>query len=690
MVAMTGCQKQSADVGANHVEFTGQPVQKKLVSDGVEFQVISKSLLKLARVADEPAPNPADPAQNELVLGFPRELIGQQNVFGGVITAVSDTKSEELGNLKLSDLPAIHVTTSLSADGSKMILNGCTDACDEWAARSDLFEIPVVKQDAQFVYLDLKAFGSGLDIIQQLAPQAGISALETKVMRFDFSLSTLVFDVQNTYALDAEGNRVDLTTRWYLKLASGFNPDFQSRKPRSEVGFFPTTRARGELITRFSGSNRGKAIAKYYIKNVPQEYRQAFADALADWNKNVNPVLGRDILEWEFLDAADPRYDKIITGDVRYNVLEWDLVNKAAYGGLGPSIANQMTGEIFSANTLVQGPKVVEMYSKWWKVAAEAKKLELAGHVQEADKLRADFAREAKPQTRAVGASRGWSIQFSQTVKLPFRVPATDPRLRDPVLSEFDFYDTPAGYSYETYMYGYFRDMVSHEIGHNLGLRHNFRGNLGGDESGKIGTVSRSIMEYLGRTHRHLDRVGPYDVMAISYGYKGAEPQHADWFCTDENKVSANQPGNSAECSSNDAGPNPFGFFVDRFQRVKDFLILPGTELAPVWNVEVLKSQITPLVSELANYFVSSFHTAGSWTNFSTPAGAIPKEQVPGYILGVLAQEICDPAVDAAIALKTPEAQVVAQKNRADLFELVKTTIAPYKILTPEQLTCLK
>jgi len=56
-------------------------------------------------------------------------------------------------------------------------------------------------------------------------------------------------------------------------------------------------------------------------------------------------------------------------------------------------------------------------------------------------------------------------------------------------------------------------------------------------------------MEYLGKEHRHLDRIGPYDIMAIQYGYLGIAPTRTDLFCTDQDIGSLNNPAGSAECS---------------------------------------------------------------------------------------------------------------------------------------------
>src|SRR6185437_5346990 len=101
-------------------------------------------------------------------------------------------------------------------------------------------------------------------------------------------------------------------------------------------------------ITRWSMTEYGGNPIKYYLKHVPAEFQPAFAECFDDWNDMFQAVLGRRPLTYEFLADNDPRNDLLVTGDIRYNIVEWDLNNKASYGGLGPSIANQFTGEILS------------------------------------------------------------------------------------------------------------------------------------------------------------------------------------------------------------------------------------------------------------------------------------------------------------------------------------------------------
>ncbi|MFP2932891.1 zinc-dependent metalloprotease [Pyxidicoccus sp. 3LG] len=69
--------------------------------------------------------------------------------------------------------------------------------------------------------------------------------------------------------------------------------------------------------------------------------------------------------------------------------------------------------------------------------------------------------------------------------------------------------------------------LVAHEIGHTLGLRHNFKGSFS--------RPSSSVMEYLLMADTvYRDTPGPYDVAAIRYLYGLSSTLPQEPFCTDE------------------------------------------------------------------------------------------------------------------------------------------------------------
>ncbi|CAM9750393.1 unnamed protein product [Pylaiella littoralis] len=148
-------------------------------------------------------------------------------------------------------------------------------------------------------------------------------------------------------------------------------------------------------------------------------------------------------------------------------------------------------------------------------------------------------------------------------------------------------------------------DVVMHEVGHTLGLRHNFRGSTlltleelqDPTKTGQVGLTS-SVMDYLPLNivsskiqgtevpHYFTPRVGEYDVWAIKYGYTAVEGEEllaqsdglkdlaseAKPFATDEDGVASS--GMNPLASVFDLGKEPMDYWEDRLELV--------TELWPV------------------------------------------------------------------------------------------------------------
>ena len=130
--------------------------------------------------------------------------------------------------------------------------------------------------------------------------------------------------------------------------------------------------------------------------------------------------------------------------------------------------------------------------------------------------------------------------------------------------------------------------LVAHEVGHTLGLRHNFKatGVSKFDEiNGGEGLIATSVMDYTPINIRFeagekqgayaMEGIGPYDVWAIEYGYtldakqlpkllaKSTEPEHA--FGTDEDTS-----GPDPFARRYDFGSDPLTYAQDQMQLIKD------------------------------------------------------------------------------------------------------------------------
>jgi hypothetical protein len=712
-IATAGCSPEEPagtgdpDVPADNVVRSGEDVDV-VIGDAVhDFHVVSSGAL--ARMDDViPASEAVAAAivpetdtiaqsvtvsgrrspRDSLVVGYPVELLGESAVFGGVITRVSVPDDPAVGNLKLASLQPLHVRPLLAPTnrgGYALALVGCAWGCSETSPQEPQITIPVrgVRPKKKKILLDLASLGEGLSVSQIIDPAwAGLVEVESRTTFVDYSKTTLVFDVESELVPAPDSGEpsartpgpapgtVFVTTRWYLRLGSGFQDAFTPRELLSEFGYFTTARNTRSLITRFAATRyEDRAPVKYYVKNVPAEYRDAFSAAFEDWNQEFRALLGYDLLAHEFIDAGDPRHALLVNGDVRFNIIEWDVDNLASYGGLGPSLAHQFTGEIFSGQVLIQGPDIVRLYSDWFEVLEQAAALRAAGDAVGAERALVEGRRRV--QERLAGPA-GARVRLGQ---LDMIVPAEEPGLHDPLMSLIDFDDTPPGVSFETYMQGYFREIVAHELGHNLGLMHNFKGSLGGNGDD---LTSHSVMEYVVRTERHLTRVGEYDRQAIAYGYTGEIAAEPLPYCNDYELPWLFEPTLSAECSSSDAGPDAFAYFREmRVRRAIDLVIGRGLgAAAPEWTLDDVVSPFWAGLEGMGFYATSAEATAHTWSSFYLDPGRPTDPQaIREYVIAEIQGTICEPSIVAEIQARhalDPAAGQMARDNWAAALEMAR------------------
>ncbi|MDB9313113.1 zinc-dependent metalloprotease [Spirulina sp. CS-785/01] len=250
----------------------------------------------------------------------------------------------------------------------------------------------------------------------------------------------------------------------------------------------------------------------FWLDNtIPHEYRETVREGILMWNAAFEQA--------GFIDAIEvrqmPDHADWSPEDIRYNTIRWSNSTRASFGGIGPRRVNPLTGEILSADVIIVGNVLqskVEDYEAFF-------------HGEQALGCRGDG------ETPAL-----FSLEQLAKQDICFALGAGE-QLALGVTSLSVLQDEIAPpQEKEKFIRQYLRWLVAHEVGHILGLRHNFHGStlLTTEElhnpaiTRSRGLVS-SVMDYVGvnlapdgveQGDYFPTLVGPYDRWAIEYGYK--------------------------------------------------------------------------------------------------------------------------------------------------------------------------
>ncbi|HUU84794.1 MAG TPA: zinc-dependent metalloprotease [Phycisphaerae bacterium] len=338
--------------------------------------------------------------------------------------------------------------------------------------------------------------------------------------------------------------------------------DYQPRIADDRVGYFLTTNRdwakptdardifnryvdRWHLVKRDASlpmCEPKQPITFYIEKTVPVRFRRAVRDGILEWNKAyekigfVNAVEVRqqtDDNEWKNLDPED----------MRYSFFRW-IVTGAGFA-MGPHRANPFTGQIYDADIVFDDSMV-----RYFEQSAEQLLNAGAVAMKAGDPTLRNFLRQ-NPQWQR--PSRDWErFVFGQQ---------EDVKLRDAVrerarLRGHQFCEYCEGMKHEMavaqsmlagapkeiidkFLYDVIKEVVTHEVGHTLGLRHNFKASsvytleeIKQRRTKGEPTVG-SVMDYnpvlflkdqipddVPPGYFITPTIGPYDYWAIEYGYR--------------------------------------------------------------------------------------------------------------------------------------------------------------------------
>jgi hypothetical protein len=279
-------------------------------------------------------------------------------------------------------------------------------------------------------------------------------------------------------------------------------------------------------------------IVFYIEKTVPVKYRRAVRDGILEWNQAYEEIGFVNAVEVR-QQTKDNEWKDLDPEDMRYSFFRW-IVAGVGFA-MGPHRANPFTGEIYDADIIFDDAMV-----RYFEQSAERLLAEGAMALKASDPILEDFLARFPQWRRPV---RDWEhFSFGN---------ANDPRLREAVKTRMrqrghhlcDYADgmkhqmalahtVLAGQPREVidrFLYDIIKEVVMHEVGHTLGLRHNFKASsiwtLKEIKQRKANgeATTGSVMDYnpvLFFAQQPTEgnfvtpTIGPYDYWAVEYGYR--------------------------------------------------------------------------------------------------------------------------------------------------------------------------
>jgi hypothetical protein len=346
-----------------------------------------------------------------------------------------------------------------------------------------------------------------------------------------------------------------------------------------------------------------KKIVYWIEKSVPDEYRAYVREGILEWNKAFEKIGFRDAIE-----VRQQENEEFDPEDVTYNTFRWITTDRGF--AMGPSRANPLTGEILDADIIFDSSMVTAWKRQYGLMSG--------GGATAFD----------EPVSMIQAQHEGWGLV--NVLPLPARAlagwdgprrrqledPAAQRRLAREWAVRHGVCQCGACMSYELGLGAMvlaargetksadkvpeeligqaIKEVTMHEVGHTLGLRHNFKAStmlpndkLHDKSVTRVQGLVGSVMDYapinlapkgVPQGDYFTTTLGPYDYWAIEYGYKplsggspeaeyeklqeiasqGAAPGHD--YSTDEDLYSSSDPSVNLW----DLGADPMKFAQDR------------------------------------------------------------------------------------------------------------------------------
>lgn len=384
----------------------------------------------------------------------------------------------------------------------------------------------------------------------------------------------------------------------FLSVVKDFNSDNRDSSFLRYVNRWRLERADTDPKNKDKLSAPKKKIVFWIEKSVPDEYRAYVREGILEWNKAFEKVGFRDAIEVRQQESED--FDP---EDINYNTFRWITSDRGF--AMGPSRVNPLNGEILDADIIFDA-SMVRFYKQENQIFKnDGTGLEPASPIQAA--RRGDFLLAMQDFRAPLGDPRAWDDRKAGDG--PNRLQQQLWAIRQGVCQCGAHKSSELGIAFmamaeqgllkpgdkvpEELVGQAIKEVTMHEVGHTLGLRHNFKSSTMLKNSELHDTaitrkqgLTGSVMDYAPvnlapkgakQGDYFSTTIGPYDYWAIEYAYKplsgGVESEYDDLkkiatrcaaagldYATDEDLFTSSDP----LVNQWDLGNDPLKFAQDR------------------------------------------------------------------------------------------------------------------------------
>ncbi|BAZ80134.1 zinc-dependent metalloprotease [Sphaerospermopsis kisseleviana CS-549] len=268
----------------------------------------------------------------------------------------------------------------------------------------------------------------------------------------------------------------------------------------------------------------------FWIDNaVPLEYRDAIRAGVLMWNQAFLQAGFKDAIEVKQM-PDNATWD---AADIRYNTIRW-INTVDGYFALGPSRVNPLTGEILDADILVDASFVRALKNEYRQIILPKQTQKQTQTPTTLSTLMQNRLLCGKNDQKNKGLIGNLS-KLAGEYDLCYGIESANQFAFGALAMSLLANTVPSRDQMQDYIHQYLRLIIAHEVGHTLGLRHNFRGSnllppeeMNNREITSTKGLTASVMDYIppniaprGTVQGDYfpDKVGSYDIWAIQYGY---------------------------------------------------------------------------------------------------------------------------------------------------------------------------